>query len=382
MAPAFLLTISTFLPTVSTFLPIVSAKPVTAAVCRSAPVRPEPMIRKTARILRKNVKIIAASGAIIADNFVYLSPTNKTVIFMEKKIIHIETIAEYNALLGLETRHPLVSVIDLSKACRQRHSRHTFGFYVIFLKEVKCGDIIYGCQKYDYQEGTVVCLAPGQVIGFEDDGSVFQPKGWALCFHPDLLYGTALGSHMKEYTFFSYEINEALHLSQGERDIFTDCLDKIRREADGAPDRLSHRLIATYIEILLDYCLRFYERQFFTREPVNADVLTRFETLLDNYFSSERPRQEGLPTVKWCASEFFLSSNYFGDLIKRKTGKTPQEHIQLKLIDRAKRMVLDTGRSISQVSYEMGFQYPQHFTRLFKKVVGMTPNEYRHRMIV
>lgn len=301
---------------------------------------------------------------------------------MDSNIQHIKSVAEYNDLLGVETLHPLVSVIDLSKAQRIRHNRHTFDFYAVFLKEVKCGDLIYGRQRYDYQEGTVVCLAPGQVIGVEDNGEVFQPKGWALCFHPDFIRGTSLGSHIKEYSYFSYEVNEALHLSQKEREIFVDCLAKISHEIDHAIDRLSRRLIATNIELLLDYCLRFYERQFITREHVNSDLLGRFETLLDDYFESGRSRREGLPTVRWCAGELCLSPNYFGDLMRKETGKTAQEHIRLKLIDKAKDMVMDTSRSISQISYELGFQYPQHFTRLFKKVTGITPNEYRDKMAV
>ncbi len=292
-------------------------------------------------------------------------------------ILNTECISEYNKLVGVETLHPLVSVIDLSKCKPMHHIRHTLGFYAVFLKDVKCGDIIYGRQKYDYQEGTVVCMAPGQVVGCEDNGEVFQPKGWALLFHPDLIHGTSLGKHIKEYTFFSYEANEALHLSERERTIFIDCLQKIQLELKHDVDRLSKRLIATNIELLLDYCLRFYERQFITRENVNNDILTRFESLLDNYFTGDNAIQKGLPSVKYCASEMCLSPNYFGDLIKKETGKSAQEYIQSKIISISKERILDTSKSISQVAYELGFQYPQHFTRVFKKAVGITPNEYR-----
>lgn len=298
---------------------------------------------------------------------------------MEKKILNIDTVDAYNKLLGLETLHPLVSVIDMSAAGRIKHMRHAFGLYVIFLKEVKCGDLRYGRHYYDYQEGTLVCVAPGQVVGVEDNGEVFQPKGRALVFHPDLIRGTSLGQRIREYTFFSYESNEALHLSERERAMVIECLDKIRHELEHAIDRHSKRLIAINIELLLDYCLRFYERQFITRSEVNRDVLTRFERLLDDYFAGDRAQREGLPSVKYCAGELCLSPNYFGDMVKKETGKTAQEYIQLKLIDAAKERVLDPDRTISQVAYEMGFQYPQHFTRLFKKVVGCTPNEYRAR---
>lgn len=298
---------------------------------------------------------------------------------METKIESIDTVDAYNKWLGVETLHPLVSVIDMSKAHRMRRMRHTFGFYAVFLKEVKCGDLHYGRHYYDYQEGTVVCIAPGQVVGVEDNGEVFQPKGWALLFHPDLIRGTSLGQHIKEYTFFSYESNEALHLSERERELVIDCFLKIRHELEHVIDRHSKRLITIHIEMLLDYCLRFYERQFITRSDVNRDVLTRFEHLLDDYFSGDRAQREGLPSVRFCAGELCLSPNYFGDMVKRETGKTAQEYIQFKLVDVAKERVMDPRKTIGQVAYEMGFQYPQHFTRLFKKVTGHTPNEYRMR---
>lgn len=298
---------------------------------------------------------------------------------MDSKILHIENVCDYNAQLGVETLHPLVSVVDMAQAHPIRHTRQTFGFYAIFLKEVMCGDMIYGRQYYDYQEGTLVCLAPGQVIGFEDNGEVFQPKGWALVFHPDLIRGTALGQHIREYSYFSYEVNEALHLSERERELVIDCMQKIRHELEHAIDRHSKRLITINIEVLLDYCLRFYERQFITRSHVHRDIVSRFEHLLDDYFADGRAQQEGLPTVKSCAEALFLSPNYFGDLIKKETGKTAQEYIQLKLIDAAKDRLLDPSRTVGQVAYELGFQYPQHFTRLFKKVTGQTPNDYRTR---
>ncbi len=296
---------------------------------------------------------------------------------MDKKIANIETVSAYNDLIGVETLHPLVSVIDLSEANPMKHFRQVFGFYAVFLKEVKCGNLIYGRQYYDYQEGTLVCLAPGQVIGLEDNGETFQPKGRALIFHPDLIRGTSLGRNMKEYSFFSYAVNEALHLSERERRMVTDCLQKIRHELEHPIDRHSKRLITIQIEMLLDYCLRFYERQFITRQQVNRDILTRFERLLDEYFEGDRAQRKGLPSVRYCAGELCLSPNYFGDMVKKETGKTAQEYIRIKLIDIAKDRVLAPDKTISQIAFELGFQYPQHFTRMFKKVAGYTPNEYR-----
>ena len=231
------------------------------------------------------------------------------------KIIHIENIFQYNERVGVETLHPLVSVIDMSQARRLSHQRQTYGFYTVFLKEVKCGDMIYGREYYDYQEGTIVCLAPGQVIGFEDNGEVFQPKGWALLFHPDLIRGTSLGRNMKNYTFFSYEVNEALHLSEQERQVVMDCLQNIQSELKHAIDKHSRTLIVSNIELLLNYSTRFYERQFITRNNVNRDVLAGFERLLGDYFAGDRPERDGVPSVRWCAEQLHLSANYFGDLV-------------------------------------------------------------------
>ena len=281
--------------------------------------------------------------------------------------------------MGIETLHPLVSVIDMSKCPRMRHSRRLYGFYCIFLKDVKCGDLRYGRNYYDYQEGTLVFTAPGQVVGVEDNGEVFQPKGWALLFHPDLIRGTALGQEIRNYSFFSYETREALHLSEEERQTVMDCLYKIEAELKHGIDKHSRRLITANIGLLLDYCMRFYERQFTTREEVNRDIIVRFERLLDDYFDSEAPLQEGLPTVKYFADKVFLSANYFGDMIRKQTGQTASEYIQNKLIERAKESLLSTDKTTSEIAYGLGFQYPQHLSRMFKRVTGCTPNEFRSR---
>lgn len=293
------------------------------------------------------------------------------------EILKIENICDYNAILGQETLHPLVSVIDMSKSNKILRIRHNFGFYAIYLKQVKCGDLIYGRNYYDYQEGTLVCVAPGQVLGVEDNGEYFQPKGWALLFHPDLIRGTSLGRNIKNYSFFSYEANEALHLSEQEKIVVIDCLHKIELELNHSIDKHSKTLIASNIELLLNYCERFYDRQFITREHISKDILVRFENLLEDYFASDKPQNIGLPTVGYCADKLNLSSNYLGDLIKKETGKSALEHIQLKLIDTAKELVYDTSKSVSEIAYELGFKYPQHFSRLFKKRVGVSPNEYR-----
>lgn len=296
---------------------------------------------------------------------------------MNSQLLNIETVSQYNDMLGVETLHPLVSVIDLSTAKPMRHMRHTFSFYVVFLKDEKNCELIYGRQRYDYQKGSVICLAPGQVIGIEDTGEEFQPKGWALCFDPELIRGTPLGRNMSEYSFFSYEVNEALHLSEHERTLFVNCLEIIKMELGQPVDRLSKRLMAANIELLLNYCLRFYERQFTTRKSINRDILMRFESFLNQYFEQGKAMTDGLPSVNLCASELCLSAGYFGDLIKKETGKSAQTYIQQKVINIAKERILNPRYTITQVAYELGFQYPQHFTRLFKRVTGKTPNEYK-----
>jgi AraC family transcriptional regulator, transcriptional activator of pobA len=288
-----------------------------------------------------------------------------------------ETISDYNAFNNNETLHPLVSVVDLSKASPRQGSQMYFGFYTIFLKDVKCGDMVYGRHTYDYQEGTLVFLAPGQVAGMKSNGETYQPKGYALVFHPDLIHGTALGRHIQDYTFFGYQSNEALHLSERERKIVLDCFSKIEYELERALDKHSKRLIASNIELLLNYCTRFYDRQFITRDNPHKGILERFENLLNEYFRSDKPQTIGLPSVAYCASELNLSPNYFGDLIKKETGKSAQEHIQAKVIDMAKERIFDQSKSVSQIAYDLGFKYPQHFARLFKQHVGFSPNDYR-----
>lgn len=292
-------------------------------------------------------------------------------------IIKLDSVQDYNELLGVETLHPLVSVVDMSQLEVIRHSRKNFGFYCIILKQLDCGPLLYGRNQYDYRDGTLVFISPGQVAGINDNGETRNPHGWILMFHPDLLRGTPLDRQMKDYTFFSYESNEALHMSERERHIIINCFKEIHEELGHAIDRHSKQIIAANIGVLLNHCVRFYDRQFVTREIVNRDLLSRFESLLDNYFNSNMPQQSGLPTVAWCSGELHLSANYFGDLIKKETGKSAQEYIQSAIIEQAKKRLSESNRSVSEIAYTLGFKYPNHLSRLFKKVAGVTPNEYR-----
>ncbi|WP_295720135.1 helix-turn-helix transcriptional regulator [Mucilaginibacter sp.] len=292
-------------------------------------------------------------------------------------MLKFDTVAEYNAFNNQETLNPLVSVVDLSKAAPRASRRLCYGFYTVFLKQIRCGDLRYGLKNYDYQEGTLIFLAPGQAIGENNPELFYQPQGLALVFHPDLILGTSLGRHMSDYSFFSYDVHEALHISEQERQIVLDCFSKISFELKHGYDKHTKKLIASNIELFLDYCIRFYDRQFLTRDIVHRGIIERFESLLNEYFQSGKAQDMGLPNVAYCAEKLGLSANYFGDLIKKETEKTALEFIQLKIMDLAKNKIFDPNKTINEIAFELGFKYPQHFSRLFKQRVGYTPNEYR-----
>ena len=302
---------------------------------------------------------------------------NKITVIMEEMIM-LDSVEKYNRIFGLTTLHPMVTIVDLSKATQwPEHLKVNYGVYALYLKDTKCGDITYGRQPYDYQEGTIVCFAPGQVAEVEMAKDI-RPSAYGILFHPDFIRGTMLGQEIKKYSFFSYESREALHVSEEERAIVMDCLRKIETELQRNSDRHSRRLIIANIGLLLDYCMRFYERQFTTREASNKDIIVRFEQLLDEYFEGTAPQETGLPTVKYFAEKVFLSPNYFGDMISKLTGKTVSEYIQNKVIDQAKELLLSSSKSMSEIAYSLGFQYPQHMSRMFKRIAGCTPNEYRN----
>lgn len=297
-------------------------------------------------------------------------------------ILNLDNVDQYNRLYGLETLHPLVSVVNLNEATRAVDTiRLNYGVYALFLKLEKACDIKYGRQKYDYEEGTIVCFAPGQTAETTPTAGHIRFNAYGIIFHPDLLRGTSLNKTIKNYTFFSYEVNEALHVSEEEQAIILDCLKIIRKELEHDIDKHSKKLIVTYIELLLGYCMRFYERQFITRSKSNRDVLARFEYLLDGYFEGTAAERDGLPSVKYFADKLCLSPNYFGDMLKKETGKPPQEYIQEKVIEIAKDRISGSRDTVSRIAYSLGFQYPQHLCRLFKRRVGCTPNEYRTKMV-
>lgn len=287
------------------------------------------------------------------------------------------SIDEFNREFGIETFHPLINIVNVAQTVTElTEGDYCFNCYSVFLKDAQYGNIKYGRNYYDYQVETLLFMAPMQVIGLGEHKPDVS-KGWVLLFHPDMLRGTQLGRNMKKYSFFSYAVNEALHLSEHERGIVLECFRSIENELRRGMDNNSKDIIVSRLELFLNYCKRFYERQFITRSHVAGDTLARFEQLLDSYFHSEQPIQSGFPTVKYFADRMNFSVNYLSDMLRKDTGKSAQEHIHLRMIETAKEKLFDRNRSVSEIAYELGFEYPQYFSRLFKRRVGMTPNEYR-----
>ena len=280
-------------------------------------------------------------------------------------ILKVRNVNDYARYVGCAEQHPLVCVIDYAEVSPVRHSLNDYGVYGIFFHDEAEIDLAYGCGKYDYKKGTVICVAPG--------------TGWALLFHPDLLHGFPLEKRIKEYSFFDYRINEALHMTDEEHDILASLMRQMREELAGKPDELQNAILVGYIELMLNFCQRFYNRQFVTRKIENSDILVRFDRLLRDYFEDGLQQSLGLPTVQYCADKLCMSANYFGDVIKKTTGDTAGSHIRQFVIQFAKNG-LASGETVSQVSDRLGFEYPQHFSRMFKKQEGVTPSEYCRKL--
>lgn len=295
------------------------------------------------------------------------------------KILKVSNVNDYGSYLGCTSRHPLVCVIDYAEVSPIRHSLNNYSVYGLFLRDDADVDLDYGCGKYDYNKGTLLCVAPGQIGGKEDNGERVAITGWALLFHPDLLHGFPLERHIKEYSFFDYRVNEALHMTDEEHDIFVLLMRQIREEVGKKQDELQKAILVNYIELALNFCQRFYNRQFVTRKVENSDILVRFDRLLRDYFEDELQLTLGLPTVQYCADKLCMSPNYFGDVIKKTTGGSASSHIRRFVTQLAKNM-LAAGENVSQVSDHLGFEYSQHFSRMFKKQEGITPSEYCQRL--
>ena len=296
-------------------------------------------------------------------------------------IYRLDNIDRYNHDLGIETLHPLVTVCNLkdvpNRELIDNETTWHYGVYALFLKNTRSCRLSYGHKEYDYSDGTVTSFAPMQTVTATPITGM-DPDVVALLFQPDLMRGTSLAKGIADYRFFQYSSNEALHMSERERAIYLDCIDKIKEEINRPIDKFSRKLICRNIELLLDYCLRFYDRQFITRELENNSVIATFEQALNEYFRNrEAIFMSGLPSVKVFADKCCLSPNYFGDLVKKETGKTPVEFIQQKIIDIAKEDLHSTDVTVTELAYSLGFQSSQHFNRYFKRSTGMTPTQYR-----
>ncbi|MCM1079661.1 MAG: helix-turn-helix domain-containing protein [Bacteroidales bacterium] len=292
------------------------------------------------------------------------------------KTVNIDSVQAFNDRFGFETLHPLVSVahFDGKTAGDTETCDMYYGLYALFLKETKGCNLSYGRTKYDFDEMTVTSFAPGQIVHVEPTG--IKPKWTALVFHPDFLVRTQLGRQISRYEFFHYSSSEALHLSTQEVEVFRGVLGMIEQELHHAIDKHTRELIVSNIELLLNYCLRFYDRQFTTREEINHGVVQRFSKMLDEYVR-DKARTQGLPTVAYFADKCCLSTGYFGELVKAETGRTAKDFITDRLLLASKEMLSDEGLSVTHVSDSLGFEYPQHFVRFFKRCTGMTPTQFR-----
>lgn len=287
--------------------------------------------------------------------------------------------------LGLvKPKHPLISLLrvsDVLKELEVEDIKYSLGLYQIHLKDNCPFSIVnYGRNSYDYQEGTMVFTAPNQVLEFKRNETNKVDSGWTLAFHPDLIRKSVLGKKIESYSFFAYASNEALHLSDEERKIITEITEKIEKEFSNNIDAHSQTLIISNLELLLNYCLRFYDRQFYTRTNLNQDVASQFEELLKDYYKQEKQLELGLPTVQYCGTALNMSPKYLSDLLRKETGQSTQDHIHQYIIEKAKNKLLNTNESASEIAYALGFEYPQYFSRIFKKKTEMSPSEFRQSL--
>lgn len=291
------------------------------------------------------------------------------------KILKVNKTSDYSGYHGLTDRHPLITVIDFSEISPIRHSLNRYGVYGVFVQEDNDLDLTYGCGRYDYRDGSLICVAPGQIGGKEDNGERASIGGWALLFHPDLIHGTQLEKEIRHYSFFDYSVNEALHMNEKEHDIVVAIFKRIKSEISDSHDNFQNDILVGYLSLLLKYCQRFYNRQFVTRKLSDHDILSRFDSFLHGYFAGNIQLKNGLPTVNICAEHLCMSANYFSDLIKKMTGESPGRHIRQFIIRQIKNELV-SGLTVAEVAYKLGFEYPAHLSRLFKKETGMTPTDY------
>ena len=296
-------------------------------------------------------------------------------------LVQISSISEVHQALGLAApKHPLVSIIQIDeKITNYDYGDHTYvyGFYQVAFKSGIKGKIIYGRNSYDFEQGSMVFTKPGQAQSYSNTKELEGECGWVLLFHPDLIRRFDVGRNIEQYSFFSYETNEALHVSEDEKKVLDELISQIEKEYSNNIDKHTQKLIVSNIELILDYCARFYDRQFYVRSNHNLDLLAELDNLLKDYFEQETSLDLGLPTVKYFSEQLNMSSSYLSDMLKNASGRNAQQYIQDHLLERAKNQLLASDQQVSQIAYGLGFEYPQHFSKLFKSKVGMSPAEYR-----
>ena len=296
--------------------------------------------------------------------------------------VHLQTISDLFSFFRLDPviRHPLIAIVDFSKIGEHtnQQTKVSTDFYALIFKTYNGNNVKYGRKIVDFQDGSLICMAPNQVLEMDDETEASENmEGWGLFFHPDLIRGTSLHEKMKEYNFFSYEVSESLHLSEKEKKVLYDCIMKIQAELLENIDIHSQSILVSGIEMLLNYCTRFYGRQFITRKNSNHFLVIQVENILADYFKGNNIAEKGLPTVKSLAEQVHLSPGYLSDLLKKETGKNAQDHIHFHLIEEAKNILLHTNKSVGEIAYSLGFDYPQYFNKLFKQKTGKTPVEFR-----
>ena len=293
-----------------------------------------------------------------------------------EKILRVRSVNDYARYIGAPVLHPLVSVVHYDELEHCRHSLNNYDVYALFIGDEELEDLSYGQLQYDLHRHALMCVAPGQIGGKADTGEEIQTKGWALLFDTELLRGTELGRRMPDYTYFTYSVSEALLMTDEQRLSIVNLLEQIRLELLKEEDAHTLRIVSSQIAHVLELIARYYAVQLSTSvRSTNSDLLSRFENLLHDYYVDRLQHQHGLPTVKYCAQQLFLSPNYFGDLIRTLTGDTATSHIRRFLMQRAQQILL-SGATVSETAESLGFEYPQHFTRLFKKHFGVTPSEF------
>lgn len=294
-----------------------------------------------------------------------------------KQILKVHRVNDYAQYIGAPQLHPLVSVIHYDELEHCRHSLNNYDVFGIFIGDETLEELTYGLTTYDLHRHALMCVAPGQIGGKADTGEEIQTKGWALLFDPELLHGTDLERRMPSFTYFSYNTNEALLMTAEQRLIIVNLLEALRQELSDA-DGHTQYIIVAYLQLILEHIARFYAGQLSMQSASRSDLLTRFENLLKRYYDEGLQLTHGLPTVKYCAQELFLSTNYFGDLIRQMTDDTAGSIIRRFVMSQAQKLLI-SGASITSTAEQLGFEYPQHFTRMFKKHFGESPSQYVNR---